>query len=204
MTEAGIPFTERMIKFDSAEWESGIGRLSPTGLVPVLWEGEPGDGFCTFDTIAILERLHELHPDKAIWPKDARARSRARSLVATFHSGFQVLRSAMPMNIRNSYPGKGMSDAVRVEIDRLSALWRETKSEFGRDGRFLFGNYTATDAYFAPVASRFKTYSVRLDDDAREYQQLLLQTLGMKAWTKAALAETEFVAEDEPYADPPA
>ena len=204
MTEAGIPFTEHMVKFDSAEWESEIGRLSPTGLVPVLWEGTPGDGFCTFDTIAILERLHELHPDKAVWPKDARARSRARSLAATFHSGFQALRSAMPMNIRSSHPGKGMSDAVRAEIDRLSALWRKTRSEFGRDGRFLFGDYTAADAYFAPVASRFKTYAVRLDDDAREYQQALLQTPGMKAWTKAVSKETEFVAEDEPYAEPPA
>ncbi len=204
MTEAGIPFTEHMIRFDSAEWESEIDHLSPTGLVPVLWEGKPGDGFCTFDTIAILERLHELHPDKAVWPKDAHARSRARSLAATFHSGFQALRGAMPMNIRGSHPGKGMSAAVRVEIDRLSALWRTTRSEFGRNGRFLFGDYTAADAYFAPVASRFKTYAVRLDDDAREYQQALLQTPGMKAWTEAALKETEFVAEDEPYAEPPA
>lgn len=199
MTEAGIPFAEHMVKFDSAEWESDIGRLSPTGLVPVLWEETPGDGFCTFDTIAILERLHELHPDKAVWPKDACARSRARSLAATFHSGFQALRSAMPMNIRSSHPGKGMSDAVRAEIDRLLALWQQTKAEFGRDGRFLFGDYTAADAYFAPVASRFETYAVRLDNDAREYQQALLQTQGMKAWTKAALKETEFVAEDEPY-----
>ena len=72
MAELGIPFAERMVKFDSDDWERNLGRLSPTRLVPVLWEGEPGTGFATFDTIAILERLHELFPAAGIWPKDTR------------------------------------------------------------------------------------------------------------------------------------
>ena len=123
MTEAGIPFTERQVKFDSADWAANIATLSPTRLVPVLWEGEPGKGFVTFDTIAILERLYELHPSAALWPADVTARARARSLVAEFHAGHHALRNAMPMNIRSRHPGKGMTPDVRRDIDRLTARW---------------------------------------------------------------------------------
>ena len=117
MTEAGIPFAERLVKFDSEDWAANIAALSPTRLVPVLWEGEPGEGFATFDTLAILERLHELHPDAAIWPAAPAARARARSLAADFHAGYHALRNAMPMNIRSHHPGKGMTPEVRNDID---------------------------------------------------------------------------------------
>lgn len=200
MTEAGIPFTERMVKFDSADWEANISVLSPTRLVPVLWEGTPGTGFATFDSIAILERLHELHPEAAIWPADPHARAHARSLAADFHAGYHALRGAMPMNIRSRHPGKGMNAEVRGDIERLTSQWRRTRAQFGQDGPFLFGTYSAADAYFAPVASRFVTYDVQLEADAQAYQQALLSTAGMKAWTEAALQETEFVPADEPYA----
>ena len=203
MTEAGIPFTERMVKFDSADWKANIATLSPTRLVPVLWEGEPGAGFATFDTIAILERLHELHPDAAIWPADSHARAHARSLVADFHAGYHALRGAMPMNIRSRHPGKGMNAEVRSDIERLTSQWRRTRAQFGQDSPFLFGAYSAADAYFTPVASRFVTYEVQLEADARAYQQALLSTPGMKTWTDAALRETEFVPADEPYAQGP-
>ena len=121
MTEAGIAFAERLVKFDSEDWAANIASLSPTRLVPVLWEGEPGEGFATFDTLAILERLHELHPDAAIWPADSAARARARSLAADFHAGYHALRNAMPMNIRSHHPGKGMTPEVYATT---STAWR--------------------------------------------------------------------------------
>ena len=73
-----IPFQERLIKFESQDWKDNIGRLSPSGLVPVLWEGEPGKGFATWDTLAIAERLHELFPQQGVWPQDPQQRARAR------------------------------------------------------------------------------------------------------------------------------
>lgn len=200
MTELGIPFTERMVKFDSEDWERNIATLSPSRLVPVLWEGAPGTGLATFDTIAIAERLHELFPQAGIWPVDAVARARARSLVADFHAGYQHLRAAMPMNIRSRHPGKGMSSEVASEVDRLCRHWLETRRVFGAGGPFLFGEFCAADAYFTPVVSRFVTYAVDLNDDARRYQETLLGTRAMRAWTEAALRETEFVPMDEPYA----
>ena len=203
MTELGIPFNERMVKFDSADWDDNIATLSPSRLVPVLWEGEPGSGFATFDTIAIVERLYELFPDAGIWPADAQARSRARSLVAGFHAGYRNLRDAMPMNIRSRHAGQGDSPEVRAEVDGLSAHWRETTLRFGGDGPFLFGDFCAADAYFTPVVSRFVTYDVALTGEALRYQRALLGTRAMQAWTQAALQETEFVPMDEPYASPP-
>lgn len=199
----GIAFGERLLKFHSQEWSDQIGRLSPTGLVPVLWEGEPGKGFPTWDTLAIAERLHELFPDRGVWPRDAQARARARSLCAEFHSGFRALRIAMPMNIRNRYPGKGMNPDVAREIDRIQALWSGARAAYGGNGAFLFGAFSAADAFYAPVATRFVTYGVELRGTAREYQQALLESPGVKAWSADAVKETEFVVEDEPYAAPP-
>jgi glutathione S-transferase len=202
MTELGIAFTERMLKFESEDWAKNIATLSPSRLVPVLWEGAPGSGFGTFDTLAIIERLYELFPDNGFWPRDPRARARARSLAADFHAGYRALRDAMPMNLRGSYPGKGMSPEVAREIERLTGLWVGTRQEFGAGGPFLFGAYCAADAYFTAVATRFITYGVRLDGAASSYQDALLGTASFAAWRNAALEETEFVAVDEPYAPP--
>jgi len=193
----GIPFQERMLKFESQDWRDHIAKLSRSGLVPVLWEGEPGLGFATWDTLAIAERLHELLPERGIWPADTRARARARSAAAEMHSGFRALRGAMPMNIRSSYPGKGMNEGVAKDIARISVIWAAATRPF------LYGDFCAADAFYAPVATRLVTYGVELKDAAREYQHVLLESPGVKAWSADAVKETEFVAEDEPYATPP-
>ena len=200
MIELGIPFSERMVKFDSEDWSKHIDLLSTTRLVPVLWEGAPGEGFATFDSIAIVERLHELFPDRGVWPQEAKARARARSLVADFHAGYSDLRNAMPMNIRSRHPGKGMTEGVAKDIERICAHWQGAREGFGRDGPFLFGNYCAADAFFTPVASRFLTYDVALTGEARRYKEALLNTASMCAWSAAAIEEREFVPMDEPYA----
>jgi len=190
----GIPFRERLLKFESRDWPDHIGQLSPSGLVPVLWEGEPGAGFATWDTLAIAERLHDLFPDRGIWPADARQRAQARAVAAEMHAGFRALRAAMPMNIRSRYPGKGMNDGVAKEIERISAIWAAAT------GPFLFGEFSAADAFYAPVATRLVTYGVELSDKARDYQLRLLASPAVAAWSADAMKETEFVAVDEPYA----
>jgi len=200
---AGIQFRERLVKFESQDWAEHIDTLSPSRLVPILWEGEPGTGFPTWDTLAIVERAHELFPSNGIWPAEPRARARARSICAEMHAGFRALRGALPMNIRGRYPGKGMNTDVARDIERISALWADTRRQFGQGGPYLFGAFTAADAYYAPVASRFVTYGVTLSGPPRQYQLALLEAPAVRDWCSAAVQETEFVAADEPYATAP-
>ena len=192
----GIDFDEVQLKFHTPGWRENIGRWSPSGLVPVLWlDGEP-----VWDTLAIAETVAERWPEKQVWPRDARARALARSICAEMHAGFRTLRGAMPMNIRGSYPGKGMSPEVQRDIDRIVANWTLCRERFGQGGELLFGGFTAVDAYYAPVASRFATYGVQLPPVARRYVDAVLGLPAVRQWSAAAGAEPEFIAEEEPYA----
>lgn len=199
LAQLGIAFEERKLRFDSDEWDAGIGRLSPSGLVPVLWRGEQA----VWDTLAIAETVAEWFPDKGVWPGNPVARALARSVSAEMHAGFRNLRQRMPMNIRASHPGKGMTPEVRRDIDRIEHLWREARTRFGDGGDFLFGRFSAADAMFAPVVTRFATYGVACSPLARRYCEAVRAAPAVRAWCEAARAETEWVAEDEPYAEAP-
>jgi len=192
----GIDFDELQLKFESDAWRQNIARWSPSGLVPVLWlDGEP-----VWDTLAIVEASAERWPDKPVWPRDARARAVARSICAEMHAGFRALRGAMPMNLRASYPGKGMSPEVQQDIDRIVANWTMCRERFGQGGELLFGGFTAADAYYAPVATRFVTYAVELPPVAKRYVDAVLALPAVQEWSAAGRAEPEFFAADEPYA----
>lgn len=206
LTQFGIAFDEIMLKFHSPAWEKDIARLSPSRMVPVLWDGPSGDplSICVWDTLAIAEYLADRFQGHAIWPADIRARARARSIAAEMHSGFRSLRSAMPMNIRNQHPGQGCTPDVANDIARIESLWRDSRRTFAADGPFLFGAFCAADAMFAPVIMRFNTYHPSLADDTRAYCQAITRLPAVAAWIDAAMQETEFVAEDEPYCEAPA
>ena len=192
----GIDFDEVQLKFHTEGWKREIGRWSPTGLVPVLLlDGEP-----VWDSLAIAETVAEHWPEKGVWPRDARARAVARSICAQMHSGFHALREAMPMNIRGSHPGRGMSPEVARDIDRIVAVWTMCRERYGQGGELLFGGFTAADAFYAPVATRFATYGVRLPDAARRYVDAVLVLPAMEEWSAAARAEPEVIAAEEPYA----
>jgi glutathione S-transferase len=196
LRQAQIPFEEVQLKFDESDGGlrvAGIEKFSAAGKVPVLMiDGEP-----VWDSLAICETVAEMFPEKHLWPEAPEARRVARSACAEMHSGFQKLRGKMPMNIRSRYPGKGMNEGVAKDIARIASLWA------GAKGPFLFGEFCAADAFYAPVATRLVTYGVELKGGARKYQQALLESPGVKAWCADALKETEFVAEDEPYATAP-
>ena len=191
-----IPFEEKKLRFNSEEWARGIGRWSPSGMVPVLWRGDEA----IWDTLAIVETVAEWYPGKGVWPADPAARAFARSMSAEMHSGFRDLRTTMPMNIRASHPGKGMTPATRANIARIESLWGEARRRFGGSGPFLFGAFCAADAMYAPVVMRFATYGVPLGAGAAAYCEAMRAAPGVDAWIREALAETEIVPEDEPYA----
>jgi len=193
---AQIPFEEIPLKFDPEVRVVGIERYSPTRKVPLLLvDDEP-----VWDSLAIGETLAELFPGKRLWPQDARARQVARSVCAEMHSGFQALRSAMPMNIRASHPGKGMNPDSRRDIERVISIWQSCRERFGSGGAMLCGDFSVADAFFAPVAMRFMTYAVALPPAAQAYADALRALPAVREWMHAARRETEFVAGDEPYA----
>ena len=202
LSQFDIAFDEVMLKFHSTEWEQKIGVLSPSKLVPVLWDGMPGDSasLCIWDTLSIIEYVAERFPQKNIWPADVRARARARSMCAEMHAGFRALRGAMPMNIRNQYPGKGYTADVARDIARIENLWREARRDFGAGGPFLFGDFSAADAMFAPVVMRFNSYHPPLSADTLGYCRSVTESAAAGAWIAAAKLEPEFVEDDEPYA----
>jgi glutathione S-transferase len=118
------------------------------------------------------------------------------------HSGFRSLRMAMPMNVRSSHPGMGMSAEVQKDIDRICALWRMCRSRYGSTGPMLFSSFSAADAMFAPVVMRFHTYAPPLPADASAYCEAVKSLSAVREWMDAGRAEKEFVAHDEPYANP--
>ena len=199
MTELGIEFREVLLKFHSKEWDAQIERWSPSRLVPVLWRGNQA----VWDTLAIMETLHEWFPQAGVWPRDDEARALARSTCAEMHSGFRDLRAHMPMNIRASHPGKGRRPEVDANVRRIEHLWAEARRRFGSRGPFLFGDFCAADAMYAPVVMRLRTYAMPLSAENARYCEAVQGARGARLWIEGALEEKEFVAEDEPYASSP-
>lgn len=201
MRHHGIAFDEIKLRFDltpGSAFYRELARYTPAGRVPVLLI----DGFAVWDTLAIAEALADLHPSLPIWPRDRQQRARARSLAAEMHAGFPALRNHCPMNIEVQLPQIGQrvldsEPAARGDLARIDALWSEQLSLSG--GPFLFGEFGAVDAFYAPVAARVRSYGLPLSEAARAYVERLWASPGVSAWVTDALAEHDFIAEDEPY-----
>ena len=202
LKQAGIPFEEVMARFDSfapdSDFKKVIGPVSPVGKVPALVDAD----LAVWDTLAIAEYLAEKFPDQQLWPADAKARARARSICAEMHSGFAALRSACPMNIEASLPEIGQlawrdKPAVRADVARLVAMWSELLAQHG--GPMLFGAFSVADAYFAPVVMRLKTYALPVPEAIAAYMQRVCALPGVKAWVDGALAEHDFRDFEEPF-----
>jgi glutathione S-transferase len=191
---AGVAFEERLIRLSEPGSRAALLAHSPAGRVPVLHHGER----VIWDSLAIVEYLAEQQPEAALWPADAGARAHARSIAAEMHSGFAALRSAMPMNLRKSLPGRGQGPGVAADIERIVLLWQDCRRRFaGPDGPFLFGAPGAADAMYAPVATRLRTYGVALDPVAAAYVEAVHAWPLFREWHAAALEEPWIIPEDE-------
>jgi glutathione S-transferase len=191
----GIVFDEARIPLDLPNSKASILKYSAAGKVPVLIDGNT----TVWDTLAIAEYLAEKFPLLPIWPQELQARAHARSVSAEMHSGFAALRSAMPMNCRGSYPGSGRTPQSLADIARITALWQECRERFAAGGEFLFGKFSAADAFYAPITSRFITYAVPLTPVGARYVEAVSSLPAMREWVAAGKAESETIAADEPY-----
>jgi glutathione S-transferase len=196
MTAFGLPFQEIRIPLDQPETANQVGRYSPAGRVPILITAET----TIWDSLAICEYLAEQFPEKNMWPQDMVARAMARSICAEMHSGFTGLRTHMAMNIRASFPGKGRTPEAQADIGRVCEIWETCLSHFGHH-RFLFGDFSIADAYFAPVMMRFNTYAVSLAPALQAYVDRVIEHPAVAQWMRQARAETEFIAKYDQVPD---
>jgi glutathione S-transferase len=202
LTQAGIPFEEVMVRFDSFDanstFKNTMTSVSPTGKVPALVDGD----LKIWDTLAIAEYAAEQFPDKHLWPQDKAARAIARSVCAEMHAGFTGLRGNCPMNIEASLPEMGQivwrdKPAVQTDMKRIVELWSELLQKY--QGPMLFGEFSVADAYFAPVCMRFNTYALPLPANIAAYVARVTALSSVQKWIQEALQEKDFVVMDEPY-----
>lgn len=188
-----IPFDEVLLPLETDEFEQNIHAYSPSGRVPVLIDGSTA----IWDTLAIAEYLAEVFPEKHLWPADTTARARARAISAEMHSGFPDLRRALPMNLRRPVGAVPVSKGALGDIDRIFEIWRGCREACGGAGQFLFGDFSIADAFYAPVATRFRTYGLDLDEIVESYVEEIHNLPEFKAWQQAAREEPWIIKNDE-------
>ena len=193
LKQSGASFEEVLIPLHETGTRTTILRHSPSGRVPALQQGE----LVVWESLAIGEFLADRYPAAGLWPADPAARAVARSVSAEMHSGFAALRSHLPMNVRSSFAGRGVTPEAQADINRVTALWRDCRKRFGGEGQFLFGQPGIADAMYAPVVSRFRTYRVALDEEAQRYADAVWAWPPMQEWATAAGHEPMVIEEFE-------
>lgn len=180
----GAAYDEIVVPLDQPDTAERILAFSPAGRVPVLRD----EGLVVWDSLAICEYLAEKFPGAGLWPEDRRARAVARAVSAEMHSGFQALRTSMPMNLRLRRTIASPTPDVLADLTRIRAIWRGLLSQ-ARDGEYLFGRFGIADAMFAPVVGRCRTYGVALNGPEAAYADAVWRHPAVARWVAGARAE---------------
>jgi glutathione S-transferase len=189
---AGLDFDEKVVSPDDPDTRAEILLLSSSILVPSLIH----EGITVWDTLAIAEYLNDLRPEAGLVPKDLAKRAHCRSICGEMHSGFGALRSSLPMNLKAHVANFSVWSRAQADIDRITSIWRDCLKKYG--GPYLFGTARCmADAMYAPVATRFLTYDVRLDQPSAAYCATILAMPEMVEWMEAARRESEDIDELE-------
>ncbi|MCC7184438.1 MAG: glutathione S-transferase family protein [Rhodocyclaceae bacterium] len=186
---ARLDFDEEIISPDDPDNRAELLLLAPSIRVPLLKH----DGIEVWDTLAIAEYLREIKPRAGLLPSARAARAHCRAICGEMHSGFAALRSSLPMNLRGHFPEYKIWSRAQADIDRITEIWRDCLNRYG--GPYLFGERCAADAMYAPVATRFSTYDVKLDRLCADYRDRLLAMPEMIEWSQAARLEPEEIDE---------
>jgi glutathione S-transferase len=191
LKRAGAPFTETVVTLREHDTTEASIRASgsPSGLIPVLKDGD----LTVWDSLAICEYLADAFPAANLWPVDAKERALGRAAAAEMHAGFHSLRGECAMDLSAPIRAVTLSEATHKDIRRVVELWNDLRERFAAKGPFLLGEWSIADAFYTPVATRFRTYGVQLSDfgdrgEAGRYAETLLETPEFKDWEAASLA----------------
>ncbi len=190
---AGIPFEETVIPIYEPGSKEKFLERSPAGKVPSLQDG----AVTVWESLAILEYVAEKFPDAALWPQEAAARAHARSIASEMHAGFLPLRKQCPMNMWRPVKKLELNAETAANVERIDAMWMDCRARFGGGGPFLFGRFSAADAMYAPVVSRFHTYGIEVSAPSTAYMQSMMALPAWQEWYAAALKEEWVLKEDE-------
>lgn len=197
LSAKGIAFDEKLVLLDGPDFKEAIFAEAPGsgGTVPTLVDGD----IAAWETLAIMEYLHDRFPDLGVWPRERAARAHARAMSSEMHAGFFALRRACPMNLGKRFAARDRGADVARDVARITALWGEARSRFGEaeGGPFLYGAFSAADAMYAPVVTRLDTYAIPVDPVSAAYMSAVLEHPSYRDWLKAALAEPWIVTQDE-------
>ena len=189
LKRAGAEFSETLVRLNQPDSPANLGASSPSAQVPVLRDGD----LTVWDSLAISEYAAERFPEARLWPQDRTKRALARAAAAEMHAGFRSLRGECPMDLERR-EHRTLTPLTQADVKRVVRLWADLRRRFGGDGPFLVGDWSIADAFFTPVATRFRTYGILLSDygdagAAGEYAEVLLEQPEFLEWERAALED---------------
>jgi glutathione S-transferase len=191
MTVAGIAFEETVLPIYTPGAREKILEYSPSGKVPALID----DKVQVWESLAIIEYAAEKFPAAGLWPQQSDARAHARAIAHEMHGGFLPLRRSCPMNMRRTPGAIELAADALANVARIDEIWTDCRARYG--GPFLFGAFTAADAMYAPVVSRFHTYAVAVGPIARTYMDAVMSLPAWAMWEAQARRETWVLPEFE-------
>lgn len=189
LKQSGLDFEEIVVPLYDQDWDKrreGDEFAPSSGKVPILWD----DDVVVWDSLAIIEYLADKVGRDRFWPADDGARAMARSMAAEMHSSFANLRREHSMNVRKRFPPRELSEGTRQDVIRIIQLWAEARARYGGTAPFLFGEFGAADIMFAPVITRFITYSIPVPRFAHPYMEAVLEHPFVRSWLEGAYAES--------------
>lgn len=194
----GIPASMHMVPFHNRDVAEQLAPIAPAKTVPTLVSD---DGAIISESLAIAEELASRHPDAGFWPQPPALRATARTLCAEMASSFSALRGDCPMNLRVAYKDCAPSEALLNDVARIETIWSHARSLRFSDTPWLFGDYSAADAFFAPVAARIAGYNLPVGAEALAYVDAHLADPAFRRWRAMGLAHGETLEwYSKPYA----
>lgn len=191
-----IPFEEDLIPLDTPEFRPRVNAYNAGSTVPILADGD----VTVWESLAIMEYIADLFPEKEIWPRPRDARAFARVIANEMHAGFRGLRAGCPMNLRKRFAEIDRGELVAKDVARSTTILKQALERFGApsgQGPYLFGSFTAADAMYTPLVSRFQTYSIQVDPVVRRYMDAIFDHPAFVEWHDAAMQDPQIVAHDE-------